>query len=54
MKEKKQYPEVWDFLNTLGGALSLFLGASLVSTLEILELFLRIVVVSIVSLFFKK
>ena len=53
MKEKKQYPEVWDFLNTLGGALSLFLGASLVSTLEILELFLRVVAASIVSFFVK-
>ena len=53
MKEKKQYPEVWDFLNTLGGALSLFLGASLVSTLEILELVLRVVAASIVSFFVK-
>jgi len=53
VKEKKQYPEVWDFLNTLGGALSLFLGASLVSTLEILELFLRVVAALIVSFFVK-
>ena len=41
--EKKQYPTVWDFLHTLGGALALFLGASLISTLEILEIVFRVV-----------
>ena len=53
VKEKKQYPTVWDFLNTLGGALSLFIGASLTSTLEILELFLRVIIASFCSVFVK-
>ena len=45
--EIPQYPSIADFLNTLGGALSLFLGASFVQILEILEIILRSIYVSI-------
>ena len=52
VREKAQYPTYWDFLNTLGGALSLFLGASLTSTLEILEVLVRVVIATILSFFY--
>ena len=44
VQEKRQYSSIFDFLNTLGGALSLFLGASLISILEIWEVILRIII----------
>ena len=44
-RETAQYPTVWDFLSSLGGALSLFLGASLIATLEMFELLLRLALV---------
>ena len=42
VQETPKYPTIWDFLNALGGALSLFLGASLISIFEILEIVLRL------------
>ena len=42
VQENPKFPTIWDFLNTLGGALSLFLGASLISIMEIFEIMLRL------------
>ena len=42
VQENPKFPTIWDFLNTLGGALSLFLGASLISVMEIFEIMLRL------------
>ena len=45
VKETPEYPTIFDFLNTLGGALSLFLGASLISILEVLEVIIRVIAI---------
>ena len=44
IQEMKQFPSIFDFLNTLGGALSLWLGVSLISYLEGLEIIIRIII----------
>ena len=45
VKETPQYPTIFEFLNTLGGALSLFLGASLISIFEVLEVLIRMIAI---------
>ena len=44
MVENEEFPTVWSFLSTLGGAVSLYLGMSLIAVFELLELFIRIIV----------
>ena len=44
MVENEEFPTVWSFLSTLGGAVSLYLGMSLIAVFELLELFIRIMV----------
>ena len=44
IQEMKQFPSIFDFLNTLGRALSLWLGVSLISYLEGLEIIIRIII----------
>ena len=47
--DNKEY--TWDqFLNALGGSLSLFLGMSLIAAFEIIELFINFFVDILVSL----
>ena len=41
--ENEEFPTVWSFLSTLGGAVSLYLGISLIAVFELLELFIRII-----------
>ena len=44
MVENEEFPTVWSFLSTLGGAVSLYLGMSLIAVFELLELIIRIIV----------
>ena len=44
MVENEEFPTVVSFLSTLGGAVSLYLGMSLIAVFELLELFIRIIV----------
>ena len=51
MKESPQFATIWDLLNSLGGALSLFLGVSLISIFEIFEIGIRLIGVSLFEVF---
>ena len=51
VKESPQFATIWDLLNSLGGALSLFLGVSLISIFEIFEIGIRLIVVSLFEVF---
>ena len=42
VEEIKRYPTVWSYLGALGGAISVYLGASLLNIFEILELVIRL------------
>ena len=43
VEEIKEYPSVFNLLNSLGGALSLWLGISFIALFEIVELVVRII-----------
>ena len=51
VKESPQFATIWDLLNSLGGALSLFLGVSLISIFEIFEIGIRLIIVSLFEVF---
>ena len=43
VEEIKEYPSVFNLLNSLGGALSLWLGISFIALFEIVELVARLI-----------
>ena len=43
VEEIKEYPSVFNLLNSLGGALSLWLGISFIALFEIVELVVRLI-----------
>ena len=49
--ETKEFPNTSSFLANLGGALSLYLGTSLIALFEILELLVRLLVSGVAYLF---
>ena len=49
--ETKEFPNTSSFMANLGGALSLYLGTSLIALFEILELLVRLLVSGVAYLF---
>ena len=41
---KEEFPDVFSFLSTLGGAMSLYLGMSIIAAFELLEFLIRLVI----------
>ena len=42
VEEVKKYTDAWSYLGALGGAISVYLGASLLNIFELLEFFIRL------------
>ena len=40
--QSEEFPDIWSFLGSLGGAMSLYLGMSLIAAFELLEFILRL------------
>ena len=53
VEEIKRYPTIWSYLGAMGGAISVYLGASLLNVFEILEFLIRLIA-SIVKVTFMK
>ena len=43
LEEVPKYPDAWSFLSALGGSMSIFMGLSFISLVEIVELLIAIV-----------
>ena len=54
VEEKEKYPDPWSYLSALGGAISVYLGASLLNIFEILEFLIRLVISIVKTLFIKE
>ena len=44
--QSEEFPDVWSFLGSLGGAMSLYLGTSLIAAFELLEFVFRLILFS--------
>ena len=40
--QSEEFPDIWSFMSNLGGAMSLYLGVSLISAFELLEFMIRL------------
>ena len=54
VEEKEKYPNVWSYLGALGGAISVYLGASLLNIFEMLEFLIRLVISIVKTPFIKE
>ena len=40
--QSEEFPDIWSFMSNLGGAMSLYLGVSIIAAFELLEFVIRL------------